>query len=232
VVGATGTVVAAALLLVASALDAQSVRGQLIDGVNRAPLNGAFVTLVDEHSVERARAITDQTGRFLITAPATGVYRLRSKRIGFRPYLSAPLTLRAGETLAFDATVDPIPIALQEVVVAGERQCNIEAGASVAALWEEVKEALAAVAWSANSPGYWYEITNFARELTAGGRRQGPDSTWQNVSYQSVPFASAPAEQLARQGFVVVGDHGWTYHGPDSDVLLSEPFLRTHCFES
>ncbi|HEV8509251.1 MAG TPA: carboxypeptidase-like regulatory domain-containing protein [Gemmatimonadales bacterium] len=214
------------------AVPAQTVRGQLVDSISRSPLYGAFLTLIDHQGVERARAITDQAGRYVLIAPTTGVYRVRSKRIGFRPYLSAPLTLRAGESLTFNAAIDPIPIALEQVVVAGERQCDIEAGASVAALWEEVREALAAVAWSARSPGYWYDITNFQRELTPGGRRQGEDSTWTETSYQPVPFRSVPAESLEIEGFVVVEEAGWTYHGPDADVLLSEPFLRTHCFET
>ena len=229
----TRVVVLAVALLAASQVHAQSVRGQLTDSVSRSPLSGAFLTLVDQQGVERARAITDASGQFSIAAPAAGVYRLRTKRIGFRPYLSPVLTLRAGEATPFSVAIDPIPIALAEVVVAGERQCDVEAGgASVAALWEEIREALAAVAWSARSPGYWYEITNFRRELTPGGRRQGADSTWQEVSYQPVPFASAPAEELSARGFVIVSDQGWTYHGPDADVLLSDPFLHTHCFET
>ena len=229
----TRVVVLALALLAASEVRAQSVRGQLTDSVIRAPLSGVFLTLVDQQGLERARAMTDASGHFSIAAPAAGVYRLRTKRIGFRPYLSPLLTLRAGEATPFSAAIDPIPIALAEVVVAGERQCDVNAGgASVAALWDEIREALAAVAWSSRSPGYWYDITNFQRELTAGGQPQRAESTWHQVSYQPVPFASAPAEELSAQGFVVVGDEGWTYHGPDADVLLSDPFLRTHCFET
>src|SRR2546425_13240953 len=83
-------------LTVPNALAAQSVRGQLTDSVTRAPLPGAFLTLVDEHGVEKARTITNGSGEYLLTAPAPGVYRLRSKRIGFRPYVSPALTLTAG----------------------------------------------------------------------------------------------------------------------------------------
>ncbi len=216
---------------------AQSVRGQLTDSVSRAPLPGAFLTLVDEQGVERARVITNRAGEFLLTAPAPGTYQLRSKRIGFRPYLSPALTLRAGEATAYNAAIDPIPIALEEVVVAGERQCDIDSGASVAALWDEAREALAAVSWTSRVPGYWYEIVQYQRALNAGGNRQGGgggsnDSTWHEVGYQRVPFKSAPAEQLAAQGYVVVEADGWTYYEPDADVLLSDPFLHTHCFET
>lgn len=221
----------AALTAMSPSARAQTVRGQLTDSISHSPLPGAFLTLVDAQGVERARAITNSTGEFTLTAPAAGSYRIRSKRIGFKPYLSRPLTLNTGETVSFSAAVDPIPVALDQVVVAGDRQCDVEAGASVAALWEEVKEALAAVAWTSRTPGYWYRVTQFQREILQG-RAAGPDSTWHNEGFYEVPFKSVDAEQLEREGFVFVDGEGWSYREPDADVLLSAPFLRTHCFES
>lgn len=212
---------------------AQTVHGLLTDSISRTPLAGAFLTLVDERGVERARTLTNGAGEFRITAPSAGVYRIRSKRIGFRPLVSPPLTLHAGEVTAYNAAIDPIPISLQEVVVAGERQCDVEAGASVAALWDEVREALAAVSWTSQVPSYWYDLSKFKRELTAGGRRRGPDSTWTLQGYAINPIRTlaTPAE-LEKEGYVVVTDTGWVYHAPDSDVLLSDAFLRAHCFET
>src|SRR5260370_9664849 len=163
----------------AAALAAQTIRGQFGDSVTRAPLSGAFLTLVDSGGSERARAITDVAGQFTLTAPEPGTYRLRSKRIGFRPYFSPALALHSGETTTYNAAVDPIPIALREVVVAGERQCDVEAGASVAALWQEVREALPAVAWTSRSPAYWYPLSHFPRGLDSRGtpRRQDAPSS-------------------------------------------------------
>ncbi len=225
-------VLVVAALAVPAVLPAQSVRGQLTDSITRAPLAGAFLTLVDERGVEKARSITNNAGEFLLTAPAAGAYRLRSKRIGFRPYVSPPLTLTAGGAISYNAAVDPIPVALAQVVVQGERQCDVEGGASVAAVWDEVHEALAAVSWTSRDPAYWYAITRFARETSPGGRPRGPDSTWRDDGYRLIPIKSAPPQQLEREGFVVVDQDGWTYHGPDADELISDAFLRTHCFET
>ena len=229
-----GTGLTALLLLIASpqAAAAQTVRGLMIDSVSRAPLAGAFLTLIDDKGVERARAMTNAAGEYALTAPATGTYRVRSKRIGFRPLISKPFPLGPGIMIAFNAAIDPIPIALQEVVVAGERQCDIDAGASVAAIWDEIREALAAVSWTSRVPSYWYETTVFVRDVSVSGRQRIPDSTWHEAGVQKLPFRNYATEaELDRQGYVVVTDSGWLYRAPDADVLLTNTFLRTHCFE-
>ena len=236
-VGAKKLVLIPALsLLLALPAAAQTVRGLLTDSLTSSPIPGAFVTMIDEHGSELARTITNGSGEFVLTATTPGTYRLRSKRIGFRPYVSAPLTLRAGETVSFQAVVHPIPVALASVVVEGDRQCDVAGGASVAAMWDEVREALTAVVWTSRLPNYWYDIGHFQRELSPSGRRKGTDSTWRDVGYRLVPFRSAPPEELEANGFVVpIGENqneGYTYWAPDAEVLVSNPFLRTHCFET
>jgi carboxypeptidase family protein len=218
--------------IAAAGARAQTVHGLFRDSVSRTPLRGAFVTLVDAQGTERVRTITNQAGEFVLSAPTPGTYRIRSKRIGFHPYVSQALTLGAGETISYDADVLPIPVPLEQVVVAGDRQCDIEGGASVTALWEEVREALAAVRWTRSAPGYWYVLRQFEREVFGSGSPGGLDSVWQNAGFYQVPFTSVPAEQLAANGFVVQDESGWIYYAPEAEALLSEPFLRTHCFES
>ena len=228
-----GARLAALLLVVATPAAAQSVRGLLTDSVSRTPIAGAFLTLIDDHGAERARAMTNAAGEFTLNAPTAGTYRLRSKRIGFRPLVSPALALRAGEAIAYNAAVDPIPISLREVVVAGDRQCDIESGASVAALWDEVREALAAVSWTSRVPAYWFETTIFERDVNVSGRQRIPDSTWHDAGFRKLPFRNyATDAELERQGYVIVTDTGWVYRAPDADVLLSGTFLRTHCFET
>ncbi len=228
-----GAQLAALLLVVALPAAAQSVRGLLTDSVSRTPIAGAFLTLIDDQGVERARAMTNALGEFTLNASAAGTYRVRSKRIGFRPLVSAALALRAGDVIAYNAAIDPIPISLREVVVAGERQCDIEAGASVAALWDEIREALAAVSWTARVPAYWFETTIFERDVNVTGRQRIPDSTWHDAGFRKLPFRNYATEaELEHQGYVIVTDTGWVYRAPDADVLLSTTFLRTHCFET
>src|ERR1041385_7834853 len=79
--------------LAAQSAVAQTVRGSLVDSVSRVPLPATLVTLIDESGTERAHAVSDQTGQYVLTAPAAGSYRIRAKRIGFRPLVSPALTL-------------------------------------------------------------------------------------------------------------------------------------------
>ena len=74
-----------AALTCPNVLATQTVRGQLTDSVSRAPLPGAFLTLVDEKGVERARTITNGAGEFLLSAlPRVSIACARSGS-GFVP---------------------------------------------------------------------------------------------------------------------------------------------------
>lgn len=71
-------------LLSAQAVGAQTVQGQLVEEGTGSPIAGALVLLLNEDGKTAARVLTDEGGRFLIRAPAPGLYRLRADRIGFR----------------------------------------------------------------------------------------------------------------------------------------------------
>jgi hypothetical protein len=191
------------------------------------------VLLVDTQGREVARALTRQDGRFTLRAATPGVYQLVAKRVGFQPSHSPALTLEQGGAESYRLALDPIPVDLAAVVVEGERQCDMRSerrGAALAALWEEIREALSSVAWTAREPGYWFEFTVFERDMTAGQRVLRETST-PRAGYYRTPFASAPATQLSERGYVLAEGDQWTFFAPDADALLSDGFLSTHCFE-
>jgi hypothetical protein len=226
--------VVAVVAVVAPRLVAQTVQGDLVERVGLTPVEGAFVVLVDQQRREVARAMTDGHGRFTVAAPAPGRYRLRSKRIGFRPTESVVLQLAAGDTLSYRLEIEAVPVALAEVVVEGERQCDLRSdarAAAVAALWGEIREALAAVTWTAREPGYWYEVATFERDLAAE-RVVRRDSTTFAAGYYRSPFRAMPAAALERTGFIVPEGREWLFYAPDAEVLLSDAFLGAHCFET
>jgi protocatechuate 3,4-dioxygenase beta subunit len=223
-----------AAVTAAGTLSAQAVRGVLVERGSGRAIRGAFVVLLDERDAEVARALTDDAGRFLVRAPTPGRYRLQSKRIGFRLSVSPPLTLGADQTVGHRMEVEAVPAVLPPVVVEGRPQCGSrgEVGSVTARLWEEAREALAGVTWTAGQRLHRYQLLHFERDYArAGDRRPQRDSTWTTSGYAESPFQSLPAVELADRGYIVPGRSDTVdYYAPDATVLLSDVFLNTHCF--
>jgi hypothetical protein len=215
------------------ALLGQTVVGRLVDRVGAVPLEAAFVSLLGETDHEIARSLTDASGRFSLTAAHPGVYRLRSKLIGFRPVESAAFRLEQGSSISRELILDRIALNLAAIVVEGDRECDLSSGAQslvLVSLWDEIREALHAVAWTTQQKHYWFNFTSFERYLTPA-RRVTQETTAAKSGFYERPFRSAAAETLAQAGYIVREDRDWLYFAPDADVLLGDPFLATHCFE-
>lgn len=210
---------------------AQLVRGELIDSVLGTPVSSAIVTLVDPAGAEHARTLTDAMGRFQARAPSTGEFRLRVRIVGFDAWESEPLALALGQT-----EVRRIPLMLARVklpafTVEAERTCVVrpEEGAAAAALWEEVKKALAATELTMESRQFRFRSLSAERELDRRGTVVR-DTTYPSLGYSTWPFAALDPVLLSELGFVQGTVGGPTFYGPDAQVLVSDAFLDDHCF--
>jgi hypothetical protein len=85
-------------LLAPAALSGQAINGRVIDANTRQPVTAAAVRLLDGDKV-MATATSDASGRFIITAPRPGRYRLAVTRIGFADALSNFIELADGEAI-------------------------------------------------------------------------------------------------------------------------------------
>src|SRR3954465_8206841 len=136
----------ACLTVVPALLSAQTVRGVVVDQLDR-PLAGVIVQLSDSMSRSSARALTNERGEFRLSAPAEGRYLIRSTRIGFRPLSTELLTL----TRAADVTRRISPAsqpgvldAVRSVVRTSCRMLGLDSTAVTFTAWEQVRAALAA----------------------------------------------------------------------------------------
>jgi hypothetical protein len=103
----------AALLLLFAAVQgvaAQQVRGRLLDQVTSRPIPAAVVTLFAADSIVQ-RAISDAEGRWQLSPPGPGRYRIGARRLGFQPWISGELELTAETVL--DSVVRMSAIAVQ-----------------------------------------------------------------------------------------------------------------------
>lgn len=227
-------VVACAITLAAAPLGAQTVRGEVVEEGSGVAVVGAFVVLLDAADAELVRVMTDALGRFAVTVPSPGRYRVRATAVGRSSWLSEPLTLAADEAVTINAALPMLAVALPALVVEADRDCRVrpEAGLAAAALWEEARKALEAVVWTERRGTLRHLLARYERRLDprtlevleqAVTRRDGV--------YRGSPFVSRSPRLLVEEGFVRELPTGeWEYYGPDAAVLLSDAFADVHCF--
>jgi hypothetical protein len=225
-----------ALLAVQSAF-AQTVRGVLVEEGTRAPIEGGFVVLVDEHGRtldEGVGALSDASGRFVLRAPGPGRYRLRAERIGFESTLSTLIELAVGETVDHLMVVPVQAVQLEELTVAADPVCDVrpDVGARTAEVWEEARKALGLVAWAESREMLQYRLVRHERELDPRTLRVQEERSWPSSWWtRGSPFRSLPPEELAEAGYVrSAAADSFVYYAPDAAVVLSESFAELHCF--
>lgn len=110
-----------AVMLVAlscSPLHAQTVVGRVLDENRGGAVAGALIRLLDRDGDERAQALADDQGHFVLEPPEGGEYYLEATRLGYRRTLSPLLAFTEGDhTAAMDLLMAPAPIGLEGLAV-------------------------------------------------------------------------------------------------------------------
>lgn len=208
------------------------ITGSLSDTLSSAPVEGAMVVLLDLEGRIVERTMTGADGAFALAAPRAGRFVLRADRIGHESTLSAELNLARGDTAHLPMVADVRAIRLAGIDVEADPRCVLrpEEGRSVARLWGEARKALESARWTANHGLYQYEFVEFDRVWDGNRRSISNQRLRRRVENSQALFGSVPVDVLMSEGFVVEEGDAWVYRGPDADVLLSDPFLDTHCF--
>ena len=221
-----------ALLALAVSLSAQSVRGIVVqpDGATRAA--GVIVVAVGDSGAP-SRALTNTKGEFAIALGKPGSYSLRALRIGFRPTEGPRITVAKDETIRAQIQLNDVAVSLMAVTVKGDDVCRTrpDSGALVTRAWEEARKAIMSAGLSATDAPLVAEWIEYDRTLEATGRvvRGLRVRTTNRVTTHAIK--SAPADVLAEKGYVIPDGEETSYHAPDGDVLLSDAFAATHCFQ-
>jgi hypothetical protein len=236
-----GLLILGLCLTVSSSLAAQVVRGVVREGESGAPLAGVLVALDDAGSgppdgtpgrPTLLAVLSNERGEFVIAAGRRGRFVLSAKRIGARRYVSPPMTLADGETRQLDVTLEQLRYDLPVVTVTTTSPCPREPNDSrrIASLWDETRVALSATQISLRDRLFKSTITRYTRSLRAQGMRvlHEETSVLRGVSQQ--PFVSMSAESLSAEGYTRDDLAGTIYYAPDAAVLLSDSFVREHCF--
>jgi len=223
--------VALGLMFGAWPAGAQTVRGRVeqSDGV---PIYGAFVMLEDSSGVLSNRGLSAESGFYRIAAPGPGTYRLRAERIGYSAAVSPWLHLAAGENLSYRFVVEPDPVRLREIRVEERARCSIlpDEGIELQGVWDEALKAITATAWTGQQPYFRFDAVMHEQILDNRGTPVSEAVLEEVRFYGRHPFRAIPARDLVLGGFVQRPEGRVAYYAPDADVLLSDAFVRRHCF--
>lgn len=214
---------------------AQTVAGTVVEAGTHRPLEGAFVVLRDDAGERRAAVLADADGRFLLRAPAAGRYRLAAQLIGYADSPDEVLVLGPGEAVRRTVEVAVQAVSLDGIRADVGQRCRGRPDRELrtAGLWEEARKALEIAAWSEAEGVLRFDLVERRRELDAATLQvTGMSEVGRRGYYDGSPYRSVPAARLDQGGYVQrAADGEWSHFAPDAEVLLSDAFLDTHCFD-
>jgi 5-hydroxyisourate hydrolase-like protein (transthyretin family) len=114
-------IAASALAIAAAVVDAQSVRGRVLDAASDTPIRGAAVALVDADGGVVGATQTDDEGRFVVDGAPVGSYELRLEALGYEATGGERVEVGAGPVL-IRVLVEPAPVETEGIVVRVQRQ--------------------------------------------------------------------------------------------------------------
>jgi hypothetical protein len=242
----------AAVLTVTPAVDAQVIRGN-VSLQTGATVAGAVITLsraADNDTVagtDVRTVLSTARGAYTVAAPSQGRYRIIVRRIGSRPYRSDVLEIAGAQTLQHDVVLEPLlpgnsSMALPEIRVTRATPCQRDAADAmrIATLWNDARTALLSAEASLGSGSTQSFLIRYSRQLDP--RPPDPDRPGRSVLSEVLQvfdnadvgnprgFESISGDSLSAVGYWRRVNGMVTYHGPDARALLSEAFVRDHCF--
>ncbi|MES2178943.1 MAG: carboxypeptidase regulatory-like domain-containing protein [Gemmatimonadota bacterium] len=229
--GTTARIMAATLVL-PFAVQAQAVRGTVVDRAN-APVSGVVTQLLDSTSRVVARQLSNSSGAFRLTAPRAGSYRIQTLRIGFAPTLSTTRVLAPGAELTERIVLAGVQVSFDTIRVVSQSACRIarDSAATTFAIWQQVRTALTAAEITTANRDINTTAVVYERSLDPRGKSVLKQGSVIRTGFVPQPWSSMSPDSLGRGGYVATDSTGaTTYYAPGIDVLLSSRFLEDHCF--
>lgn len=229
-----GRIVILGILLAPSPGEGQlaPVRGVALDPVSGAPLPGVIVTLVPQSETGPADAVlTDAAGRFLLEGEVGAAYRLLAERVGLTSVRTAAFRLPSQREFRLEVPVQAV--AIEGISVRPPvRACDIDRdeALTVQRWWEEIHKALQGAALVQATDLDSFRFERFQREWSRDLRHLRAEQILPVDASDARPFLAQDAATLATRGYVRGTPGERTYFAPDVAVLMSQGFLRDHCF--
>lgn len=212
----------------------QSAVVQVTASESGNPLPGVFVSLLDLEGRVVRSGLSNEAGRFVFPLARKDTFRVKAELMGRETRVSGTVAPGDRDYITVSLALPVHAIALDAIRVDSDARCRLrpDDASEIIRLWEEVRKALTVQAWSEREGLYRLDVSTYERDLDDAGRVEREDRRGTS-RVTRVPFASLPAQELTRGGFVrPLSEGGYEYHGPDAALLLSDDFLDTHCFRA
>lgn len=99
---------------------AQHLHGRLLDLDSNEPLAAGLLTLLAADGTSLITAVTDRDGYWHLEVPGPGSYYVAAKRLGYGPWVTGPLEVKAGDDLRSLYHLRRLPIVLDPIAVSAE----------------------------------------------------------------------------------------------------------------
>lgn len=232
---AVGILMVCSVAMLPTRVAAQLVAGTVSSG--SAVLSGALVEVRSAQDSVVNRVSTRLDGTFQVVVPAEMPITLRVVAIGYRPVRSPLLIVAEGGRETVALSLEPAAVALDPILVRGERgACRgaVLDQATLSRLVEQLDLATTVMQASFTRRGLTFRTEWVVREAL---RAEGDSAVWADTTQGVIttwPAESAPHDELRAHGFarVLTGGEGegMLFHGPDLSVIWSDWFLASYCF--
>ena len=205
----------------------QDVRVEVVEAANGKPIVGANVSVFDSTGVLLGGGFSDQVGHIDLPTPLRSPFRVQADKVSYDTWLSVvlrpsgkPIRLRVGMT----------PTRLPGVVTRTETACQQLSGPGTpaGAIWVDVRKALMASAMTEAKGLVPLDVDLYERALdrSLGIVAERKDART-NIPRRPATGISWDQLDSARRGNSADGE---VYRAPDAAALLSDQFVKSHCF--
>src|SRR6202171_542247 len=219
---------AAAVFALGTRLAAQEVLIEVVELSNGKPIVGANLSLVDDHGTSLFGNFSDQGGHSVLRAPSAGRYVVRAEKVGYDSWSSVMLYVTGAE---IHVRVGMAPLRNPSTVIArSETACQLltPPGTPAGDLWIEIRKALTASALTDAQGLVPLDVDLYERALD---RNLGvvSERKEQRSRIPRRPATGISWDQIdsARRGAVSGGE---VYRAPEAATLVSDQFVKTHCY--
>lgn len=205
----------------------QDVRIAVVEASNGKPIVGANVSVFDSAGLLLGGGFSDQVGHIDLPTPLRSSFRVQADKVSYDTWLSVvlrpsgkPIRLRVGMT----------PTRLAGVVARTETACQQLSGPGTpaGALWVELRKALAASAMTEAKGLVPLDVDLYERALDRSlGIVAERKEARTNIPRRPATGISWGQLDSARRGNSADGE---VYRAPDAAALLSDQFVKSHCF--